>query len=82
MCKRFKQFKSKIDKLDLDKLAPVPVDLSKLTDAVKYDVFKKTYYNTNIKDIEDKIFDVATTAVLTTVENKIPDQTDILLLQN
>ena len=62
-------------------MAPVPVDLSKLTDAVKY-VFKKTYYNTNIKDIEDKIFDVATTAVLTAVENKIPDQTDILLLQN
>ena len=43
MCKRFKQFKSKTDKLDVDKLAPVPVDLSKLTDAVKYDVFKKTY---------------------------------------
>ena len=63
-------------------MAPVPVDLSKLTDTVKYDVFKKTYYNTNIKDIEDKIFDVATTAVLTTVENKIPGQTDILLLQN
>ena len=63
-------------------MALVPVDLSKLTDAVKYDAFKKTYYNTNIKDIEDKIFDVATTAVLTTVENKIPDQTDILLLQN
>ena len=63
-------------------MTPVPVDLSKLTDAVKYDVFKKTYYNTNIKDIEDKIFNVATTAVLTTVENKIHDQTEILLLKN
>ena len=27
--------KSKVDKLDVDKLVPVPVDLSKLSDAVK-----------------------------------------------
>ena len=27
--------KSKVDKLDVDKLVPVPVDLSKLSDVVK-----------------------------------------------
>ena len=33
--------KTEVDKLDIDKLAPVPVDLSKLSDAVKNDVVKK-----------------------------------------
>ena len=33
--------KSKVDKLDFCKLVPVPVDLSKLSDAVKNDVVKK-----------------------------------------
>ena len=33
--------KTKVDKLDIDKLVPVPVDLSKLSDAVKNDVAKK-----------------------------------------
>ena len=37
--------KTEIDKLDIDKLAPVPVDLSKLSDTVKNDVIKKTDYN-------------------------------------
>ena len=35
--------KTEIDKLDMDKLAPVPVDLSKLSDVVKNDVVKKLY---------------------------------------
>ena len=30
----------KVDKLDVDKLVPAPVDLSKLSDAVKNDVAK------------------------------------------
>ena len=34
--------KTEVDKLDIDKLAPVPVDLSKLSDVVKKDVVKKT----------------------------------------
>ena len=36
--------KTEVDKLDIDKLAPVPVDLSKLSDAVKNDVFKITVW--------------------------------------
>ena len=37
--------KREVDKLDIDKLAPVPVDLSKLSDVVKNDVVKKTAYD-------------------------------------
>ena len=32
--------KTEVDKLDINKLAPVPVDLSKLSDIVKNDVVK------------------------------------------
>ena len=35
--------KIQVDKLDIDKLVPVPVDLSQLSDAVKNDVIKKMY---------------------------------------
>ena len=34
--------KTEVDKLDIDKLATVPVDLSKLSNVVKNDVVKKT----------------------------------------
>ena len=37
--------KTEIDKLDIDKLVPVPVGLSKLSDVVKNDVVKKTVYD-------------------------------------
>ena len=33
--------KTEVDKLDIDKLAPVPLDLSKLSDVVENDVVKK-----------------------------------------
>ena len=35
--------KTEVNKLDIDKLVPVPVDLSKLSDVVKNDVVKKLY---------------------------------------
>ena len=35
--------KTEVDKLDKDKLAPVPVDLSKLSGVVKKDVAKNVY---------------------------------------
>ena len=37
--------KTEVDKLDIDRLAPVPVDLSKLSDVVKNDVVKKAVYD-------------------------------------
>ena len=37
-------WESKVDKSHVDKLRPVSVDLSKLSDVVKNDVVKKTLY--------------------------------------
>ena len=37
--------KTEVQKLDIDKLAPVPFDLSKLSDVVKNDVVKKAVYD-------------------------------------
>ena len=37
--------KTEIDKLDIDKLAPVPDDLAKVSNVVKNNVVKKTEYN-------------------------------------
>ena len=37
--------KTGVDKLYIDKLTPVPVDLGKLSDVVKNDVVKKTEYD-------------------------------------
>ena len=69
----FKQFENKVDKLDVDKILPVPVDLSKLSDAVKSDFVKKNVYNAKIKNIEDKIPNItnlATKTALNAVEKK------------
>ena len=44
-----RKLKSKVDKLDVDKLLPVSVSLSKLSDVVKNDVVKKDVYNAKIK---------------------------------
>ena len=41
--------KSNVDKLDVDTLVPVPVDLIKLSDAVKSDAVEKDVYNAKIK---------------------------------
>ena len=37
--------KSEVDKLDIDKLRPVPNDLAKLSNVMKNDVAKKAEYN-------------------------------------
>ena len=63
--------KSKVDKLDIDKLVPVPVDLSRLSDVVKNDVVKKDAYNAKIKNIEDKIPDITDSATNASLNAKI-----------
>ena len=45
--------KTEVDKLDIDKLVPVPVDLSKLSDVVKNDVVKKTEYDKLVAKIDN-----------------------------
>ena len=56
----FSNSKSKLNKLDVDKLSPVPVHLSKLSDLVY--VIKKDVYNAKIKNIEGKIPDITNLA--------------------
>ena len=45
---------SKVDKVDVDKLLPVPVDLSQLSDAVKNDAVKKMYIILRSKTLKIK----------------------------
>ena len=37
--------KTEVDNLDVNKLVPIPADLSKLSNVVKYNVVKKTVYD-------------------------------------
>ena len=75
--------KNKVDKFDVDKLVPAPVDLSKLSDVVKKDVAKKDVYDTKIKNIENKIPDITNLATnaslnfkINEVKGEIPNVTD------
>ena len=45
----FRNLKSEVDKLDIDKLETTSVDLSKLSDVVKNEVVNKTAYDELVK---------------------------------
>ena len=80
--------KSEVDKLDIDKLEPVPTDLSKLSNAVKNDVVKKDIINKLVYNkLVTKVDNIDTSGfVLKTkydtdkseLENKIPDTTGLV----
>ena len=75
--------KTEVDKLEIDKLAPVPVDLSKLSDVVKNDVVKKTVYDklvakVNNIDTNDFVLKTKYQTDKTELEKKIPDITDLV----
>ena len=68
--------KTKVDKIDIDKLKTVPADLAKLSNVVKNDVVKITDYNTKVTSIEIQIAGVTKNTLdnlgdITTLENKI-----------
>ena len=72
--------KTEVDKLDIDKLAPVPVDLSKLSDVVK-NVVKKTVYDklaAKVNNIDTSAFVLKTKYQTDKIElqKKIPDVAD------
>ena len=72
-----------IDKLDIDKLVPVPADLSKLSDVVKNDVVKKDVYNklaATIDNINTSGFVLKTKfdRDKSKLENKIPDTSGLV----
>ena len=45
--------KTEVDKLDIDKLIPIPNELSKLSNVVKNDVVKKTVYNKLVAKVDN-----------------------------
>ena len=45
--------KTEFDKLNIDKLVPVPVDLSKLSGLVKNDVLKRDVYNNLVGKVDN-----------------------------
>ena len=47
--------KNEVDKIDVDKLKTVPVDLAKLTNAIENDLVKKTDYNARVTNIKSQI---------------------------
>ena len=70
--------KNEVDKLDIAKLAPVPVYLGKLSDVLKSDVVKKTVYDKLVEKVDniDTIGFVLKTKYQTDkseLETKIPD---------
>ena len=74
--------KSEVDKLDIDKLAPVPVDLIKLSDVVK-NVIKKVVYNklvTKLNNMDTSGFVLKTKydTDKSELENKIPDTSGLV----
>ena len=75
--------KTEGDKLDIDRLVPIPVDLSKLSDVVKTDVVKKDVYNklvTKVNNIDTIGFVLKTNydADKSELENKISDTSGLV----
>ena len=65
--------KTEVDKLDIDKLAPVPVDLSKLSDAVRNDVVKKIVYDKLVTKVNNFVLKTKYLEDKTELEKNIPD---------
>ena len=75
--------KAEFDKIDIDKLKTVPVDLSKLSNVVKNDVIKKTEYNKLVNKVNNIhtsrfIFKTKYNADKLKLENKIPDTSNLI----
>ena len=70
--------KSEVDKLDIDKLKPVPTDLSKLSKVVKNDIVKKDVYNKLVNKVDnidtgEVVLKTKHDTYKSELENKIPD---------
>ena len=77
--------KADVDKLDIDKLIPVPANLSKLSNVVKNDVVKKTLYDkliTKVNKIDFRRFVLETNSDTdkSNLGKKIPDTTGVIML--
>ena len=79
--------KTEVDKQDIDKLVSVPVDLSKLSDAVKNDVVKKAVYDklvakVNNIDTSDFVLKTKYQTDKAKLEKEISDITNFVKKQN
>ena len=81
--KNLANLKAEVDKLDIDKLVPVLVDLSKLNNVVKNEVVKKTAYD----KLVDKVNNIDTNGFIlktkyqadkTELEKKISDVSNLV----
>ena len=75
--------KTEVDKLDIDKLTPVLIDLNELNNVVKNDVVKKHVYDklvttVNNIDTSDFVLKVKYQTDETELENEIPNVTDFV----
>ena len=75
--------KTEVDKLDVDKLVPVPVNLSKLSVVVKDDVVKKDMYDKLIAKVNsintnDFVLKTKYQTVKTELEKKIPNVSNLV----
>ena len=82
--------KTEVDKLDINKLTSVPIDLAKLSNVVKNDVVKKTEYNKLVNKVNgiDNTNFVSRTKYekdgsdfedkIDKIEKKIPDISDLV----
>ena len=70
--------KTEVDKLDIDKLATIPVDLDKLSNVVKSDVVKKTVYDKLVAKVDNidtsgLVKKTDHNTKITEIEDKLPD---------
>ena len=75
--------KTEVDKLDIDKLVPIPNDLSKLSNVVKNDVVKKTVFDKLVKkvnniDTSDFVLKTNYNTEITELENKILNTSNLV----
>ena len=75
--------KTEVDKLDINKLVPVPTDLSKLSHVVKKAVVKKVIYDklvakVNAIDTSDFVLKTKYDTDESELENKVPNVTDFV----
>ena len=69
--------KIEIDKLDIDKLGPVPVDLTKLSDVVKNDVVKKAMYDKLVAKVNN--IDTSDFVMKTKYQTKFRDVNNVII---
>ena len=75
--------KIEVDKLDIDKLVPVPTDLSKLNNVVENDVVKKTVYDKLVSKVDNIntstfILKITYDTDKSELENKIADTSGLV----